>query len=83
MDRLSRRSAAGVRPEDVTLQSEVDDLDAVRRHFRLETTAVLGHSWGVLLALEYALRHPTRVSHLVLMNPAPVSASDLAVMRKA
>ena len=77
------RSAANVRPEDVTLQSEVEDLDAVRRHFGLGTTALLGHSWGALLALEYALRHPTRVSHLILMNPAPVSVSDLALMRKA
>jgi proline iminopeptidase len=77
------RSAAGVRPEDVTLQSEVDDLDAVRRHFGLDSATLLGHSWGALLALEYALRYPTRVSHLILMNPAPVSVSDLAVMRKA
>jgi proline iminopeptidase len=77
------RSAAGVRPEDVTLQSEMDDLDAVRKHFGLGSTALLGHSWGALLALEYALRHPENVSHLVLMNPAPVSVSDLAVMRKA
>ena len=32
---------------------------------------LLGHSWGTVLALEFALRNPTRVSHLVLMNPAP------------
>ena len=44
---------------------------------------MIGHSWGAVLALEYALRHPTRVSHLILMNPAPVSASDLAVFRKS
>ena len=77
------RSADGVRPEDVTLASELDDLDAVRQHFRLDAPALLGHSWGAVLALEYALRHPARVSHLVLMNPAPVSAADLAVLRKA
>lgn len=36
-----------------------------------------------MLAIEYALRNPTRVSHLVLMNPAPVSANGLAAVRKA
>lgn len=77
------KSAAGVRPEDVTLGSELADLDAVRRHFKLESTALLGHSWGAVLALEYALRHPKRVSQLVLMNPAPVSASDLALLRRS
>jgi proline iminopeptidase len=76
------RSADRVEPEDVSLASEIDDLEQVRRHFRLESPALLGHSWGAVLALEYALRHPTRVSHLVLMNPAPVSASDLALFRK-
>ncbi len=70
-------------PEDVTLTSDVDDLDEVRQHFQLKSPTLLGHSWGAVLALEYALRHPTRVSHLILMNPAPASASDLAVFQKA
>jgi proline iminopeptidase len=76
-------SAPHFRPEDVTLQSEMDDLDAVRRHFRIEAPILLGHSWGTVLALEYAVRHPSRVSHLILMNPAPASAADYALLRKA
>ena len=76
------RSADEVLPEDVTLASDVDDIDKVRQHFHLESAALLGHSWGAVLALEYALRHPERVSHMILMNPAPASASDLAMFRK-
>jgi proline iminopeptidase len=77
------RSAVHVRAEDVTLASDLDDLDKVRQHFGLKAATLLGHSWGAVLALEYAVRHPTRASHLILMNPAPVSASDVAVLRKA
>ena len=77
------RSADGVRAEDVTLASDIDDIDRVRQHFQLTSVALLGHSWGTVLALEYALRHPDRVSHLVLMNPAPASANDVAVLRKS
>jgi proline iminopeptidase len=77
------RSAEHVRPEEVTLASDVDDLDKARRRFRLDAPALLGHSWGAVLALEYALRHRTHVSHLILINPAPASASDVAVFRKA
>ena len=77
------KSADEALPEEVTLTSEVDDVDKVRQHFHLESAALLGHSWRAVLALEYALRHPERVSHLILMNPAPVSASDFAVFRKA
>ncbi|HEX5041759.1 MAG TPA: alpha/beta fold hydrolase [Candidatus Polarisedimenticolaceae bacterium] len=83
-DQLGRgRSAENVRPEDVTLASDVEDLEKVRRHLGHAAPALLGHSWGALLALEYALRHPTHVSRLILMNPAPVSVGELAVMRKA
>jgi proline iminopeptidase len=76
------KSAEGVRAEDVTMASDVDDLDKVRQHFQLASTGLLGHSWGTVLALEYALRHPDRVSHLILMNPAPASAADVAVLRR-
>ena len=77
------RSAANVRPEDVTLASDLDDIDRVRQHHELEAMALLGHSWGAVLALEYAWRNPTRVSHLLLLNPAPASARDVATVREA
>ena len=76
------RSAAGVRAEDVTLESEIADLETIRQHDQLGATAVLGHSWGAVLALEYAIRHPDRVSHLLLMNPGPASAGDLVFFRE-
>ena len=77
------RSAENVRPDDVTLASDLDDLDSVRRHFRLDRPGLLGHSWGTVLALEFALRHPTLVSHLVLMNPAPVSLAQVSALRQS
>lgn len=76
------KSAERVNPGEVSLGSEIADLDAVRQHFQLRNPVLLGHSWGALLALEYALRHPDRVSRLILMNPAPVSAADLAAFRR-
>jgi len=77
------RSAVNVQPEDVTLESEMTDLDAVRDYFKLGSTTLLGHSWGSLIALEYAIRHPDKVSRLVLMNPAPASAPDWKRLRDA
>jgi proline iminopeptidase len=75
------RSAERVRPEDVTLESEMADLDAVREHFHLEKVVLLGHSWGTVLALEYALRYPERVSRLLLIDPAPASTADIVRFR--
>jgi len=77
------KSARQVDAQDVTLASDVADVDRVRQHFQLPTTVVLGHSWGAILAAEYALRHPGRVSQLILMNPAPFSTADHTLLRNA
>ena len=75
-------SAQGVEPQDVTIESEMEDLESLRQYFGLDKAALLGHSWGGLLAAQYAVRHPERVSHLVLMNSAPVSHNDYLLFRQ-
>lgn len=76
------RSATGVRPEDVTLASDLADVERVRQFFHVDSVVLLGHSWGTVLALEYALHHPERVSHMILMNPAPASTQDYKQLRQ-
>lgn len=75
------RSADRVQPEDVTLASEIADIEKVRQYFHLDSVILLGHSWGTVLALEYALRYPERVSRMILMNPAPASTADYKQLR--
>ena len=77
------RSAEGVQADDVNLESDIEDIERVKRYFRVESPVLLGHSWGAVLALEYALRHPNGVSRLILMNPAPASAKDLSFFRES
>jgi proline iminopeptidase len=76
------RSAEGFETEDVDIHSEMEDLESLRRWFQLDTFAVLGHSWGGVLAMEYATRHPDRVSHLILMSTAPASHHDVVMTRR-
>ncbi len=57
--------------EDLTIEHWVADADALRAHLGIEQVAVLGHSFGGCLGLEYALRHPERVSHLLLVGTVP------------
>jgi proline iminopeptidase len=77
------RSFTGEDPDVVSLASEMEDVDAVRAWTRSNSVALLGHSWGGLLALEYAIRHPERVSRLILMSTAPASHADTLVFRAA
>ena len=76
------RSADGVQPEDITLASEIADLEKVRQYFHLDSVILLGHSWGTVLVLEYALQYPERVSRMLLVNPAPASTDDYKELRK-
>src|SRR5512138_1879672 len=46
------------------------DADALRERLGFDRWAVLGHSFGGHVALEYALRYPARVSRLVLLDTA-------------
>jgi proline iminopeptidase len=61
------------RPPRATLILEqlVEDAEALRRHLGLGKIAVLGHSYGGFIALEYALQYPQHLSHLLLLNSAP------------
>jgi proline iminopeptidase len=76
------KSADRVRPEDVTFASDIADIEKVRQYFHLDSVTLLGHSWGTVLALQYALQYPERVSHLIIMNPAPASRDDYVELRK-
>ena len=49
----------------------VADLEALRKHFKLEKMSLLGNSWGGLLISLYAVAHPDRVERLVLDSSAP------------
>ena len=44
----------------------VSDIEHIREHFGVDQWLVFGGSWGSTLALAYAVKHPERVSGLVL-----------------
>jgi proline iminopeptidase len=62
--------STGVPVESMTMENLVADADALRDTLGFEHWAILGHSFGGHVALEYVLRHPERVSQLVLLDTA-------------
>jgi proline iminopeptidase len=60
--------SVGVPVSTMTWENLTADADALRQHLGFDRWAVLGHSFGGHVALEYALRYPDRVSHLVLLD---------------
>lgn len=51
---------------DLTIETSVRDLEAVVEASGLDTFALLGISQGCAISIAYAVRHPERVSRLVL-----------------
>jgi proline iminopeptidase len=49
-------------------QSFGDDLEAVRKHFRLRRLTLLAHSWGAAVAALYAAQQPERVGRLLIVD---------------
>jgi proline iminopeptidase len=51
-----------------TVDNMVEDAEAVRRALGLGKIALLGHSFGGVLAQAYALKYPENLTHLVLCS---------------
>jgi proline iminopeptidase len=76
----------GAPVSSMTWENLTADADALRAKLGYERWAVLGHSFGGHVALEYALRYPDRTSHLVLLDTGGDSrwaqnAADLLAKR--
>ncbi len=56
---------------DYTLQSRVDDLDALLVHLNIERDVTLVvHDWGGMIGCAWALRRPERIARIVVLNTA-------------
>lgn len=58
-------------PDDMALWNIprfVEELEAVRKALQLSTMHLIGHSWGGVLGLEYALAYPEHVGRFVMSN---------------
>ncbi len=65
-----------------TPAAQADLMQAAMRRLGLRSALVLGHSWGTLVALELALRHPRFVRGLLLIGGLyfPEARRDVALL---
>ena len=77
----------GAPVESMTWENLTADAEQLRKQLGFDRWAVLGHSFGGHVALEYALRYPDSLSHLVLLDSGGDSrwpqqnAADLVAKR--
>jgi proline iminopeptidase len=52
----------------MTWENLTADAEMLRKTLGFDKWAILGHSFGGMVALEYALRYPQYLSHLILLD---------------
>ena len=56
---------------DASLETWVDDADALRQHLKHERVVILGHGYGGFIAQHYARKYPQHTRGLILCDAAP------------
>ncbi|UCG87186.1 MAG: alpha/beta fold hydrolase [Gemmatimonadota bacterium] len=73
--RLSGRSAPQVDSASVRIATFVEDIEQLRLSLGLERIHLMGHSWGGLLAMHYAIKYPQSLRSLILLNSMSASSA--------
>jgi proline iminopeptidase len=67
--------------EDYSPESDVQDVEAVRRALSTRKMILVGHGFGAVVALKYASVYPQHVSNLVLLNMGVPNHEEWPVAR--
>jgi proline iminopeptidase len=79
----ARGSGRSADVEPYTHAQWAADLDALTRSVGIETFALLGHSYGGIMAQEFALAYPQRLDRLILVDTSPRTVDDDASIANA
>ncbi len=63
-----RSTALIIDEQHITIDKFVEDLEMLRKALKFEKVTIVGHSWGGMLAMHYAVKYPKNIKKLVLMN---------------
>ncbi len=57
--------------KDYTLENNIEDIEALRKHLGLKRFSILGTSYGGIVAQGYAIRYPKHLDKLILVATSP------------
>lgn len=64
----------------INLDQAMKDITLVLDHLGIRKVTILGHSWGSMLAISYAIKYPNTVARLVLVGPGPLNMSGYGLL---
>lgn len=60
-------------PETVTMDLMVQDIESLRKHLKINTWIILGHSFGGIMEVYYASKHPETIDKLIFSSSGGVN----------
>ena len=81
---LDQRGTGKSRPPVVNAKTinedlVVEDIDVLRRKLGVDRVSLVGHSFGTLTAMRYALAQPNHVDRLILLSTVPPRAAEMSL----
>lgn len=64
---------SSVSRSSITMDKMIEDIERIREYLNIEAWAVMGHSFGGMLASYYATKHPERISGLILSSSGGIN----------
>lgn len=77
------KSTGEINDETMAISMFLKDLESIRKTFNFDKISILGHSWGAIIAMHYAIEHPDHVEKLVLANPCPATSDEFSLFEKS
>lgn len=63
-----KSTVSSVDSVSMSMKNYVNDLIGLQEYLKLDKVTLLGHSWGGMLAMEYASKQPQRIKKLLLIG---------------
>jgi proline iminopeptidase len=65
----------------ITLDLMVEDIETIRKHLKIKKWVVLGHSFGGMLASQYASKYPDRIKGLIYSSSGGIDLELFKTLR--
>ena len=64
----------------INLKQSVQDINSLLKQLKIDRVTIVGHSWGAMLAVNFAIVHPTQINKLVLIGSGALALSDYYII---
>lgn len=76
------KSEVAISSKNITMDLMVQDMENLRKYLKIDKWAILGHSFGGILATYYATKHPEYIDRMILSNSGGINMEFTTYVRQ-